>query len=374
MYTDKKVLHTISISSLAVLLLALILPGESSGRITAAVLLLPLAIITYVFVKKRCLLSYNKRQILMLMSVIAAVYLVIYYLTGLYFGFSKSLYLLRFDYIIPIVVIVVASEIIRNVLRAQESKLADVLGYFICLVAEVLIFSNLTSINTFNKFMDLAGMTLFPAVIYNLLYHYLSKRYGILPNVVYRLITGLYLYLIPYTPAVPDSLVAFAKLVVPILIYIFIDSLYEKRRRYASEKKSKVAIPLTLLALAIMASLIMLISNQFRFGSLVIATESMTGEINKGDIVIFDQDDEQIFVEGQVVVFKKGLSMIVHRIVKIEHINGSNRYYTKGDANETDDSGYITDSDILGSVKAKLPYFGYPTLWLREIVSKAVGR
>ena len=42
-------------------------------------------------------------------------------------------------------------------------------------------------------------------------------------------------------------------------------------------------------------------------------------------------------------------------------------FYTKGDANEHLDAGYITDSDIKGVVVLNLPYFGYPTLWLRDL-------
>ena len=117
----------------------------------------------------------------------------------------------------------------------------------------------------------------------------------------------------------------------------------------------------------------MLISNHFRFGALVIATESMTGELNKGDIVVFDQDDDHIVTEGEIIVFEKDGMSVVHRVVKIEHINGTTRYYTKGDANETEDFGYITKSNIKGVVKAKLPYFGYPTLWLRSAISKATN-
>ena len=59
--------------------------------------------------------------------------------------------------------------------------------------------------------------------------------------------------------------------------------------------------------------------------------------------------------------------MIIHRVIKIEKINGVLRYYTKGDANEDRDSGFITNDDILGTVNYKLPYVGYPTIWVRSL-------
>ena len=179
--TDRKVLHTITISSLAVLLLALILPIGTTGRILAAILLAPIAALTLIFIKKRSILSLNKQQVLMLLTVIALLYVMLYYLTGLEFGLYRSGYRLNLhftlNFILPITVIIIATELIRYVVRAQNSKLADTLCYASCVIAEVLICANLTHVTTFNKFMDVVGITLFPAIISNLLYHYISKRY-----------------------------------------------------------------------------------------------------------------------------------------------------------------------------------------------------
>ena len=67
------------------------------------------------------------------------------------------------------------------------------------------------------------------------------------------------------------------------------------------------------------------------------------------------------------MVFKKYGAKIIHRITDVENINGQVRYHTKGDANEGADSGYITESDIIGTVKFRVMYVGFPTLWAREL-------
>ena len=371
MYTDKKVLYTISGITLAVLLLALFLPGEHSGRFVSAALLLPLAVITAFFVKKRSILSINKKEILLVTSVIGVVYLILYYLTGLFFGFYKNIYIFSvgnfFSFILPITVIIVASEAIRYVIRAQGNKIADVTSYISMVIAEALVYGNIPYIDTFNRFMDFVGLTLFPAVIANLFYHYISKRYGMYPNIAYRLITTLYLYIIPYVPAMSDSLYSMYKLAIPIAAYVFIDALYERKVRRALEKKSPLDTPITILAASLIIAFVMLISNQFRFGALVIATPSMTGELNVGDAAIFERYDEQIIVEGQVIVFDQKDSKIVHRVVDIEKINGETRYYTKGDANDDVDPWVVLDGDIVGLVHMKVPFVGYPTIWLRSL-------
>ena len=183
----KKVLYTIITASLAALLIALFLPGEHSGRVTAAILLLPIAVTSALMIKKRSLLSMNKRQVLMLMSAIGVVYVMLLYLTGLGFGFYKNPYASvksLYTYVLPISAIIISVEIYRWIIRAQESKIADVTSYITCVVADALIFGNIAYIVSFNRFMDFVGMTLFPSIIANLVYHYLSKRYGFYPNIV----------------------------------------------------------------------------------------------------------------------------------------------------------------------------------------------
>ena len=370
MYTDKKKLYSITISVLALLLLAFFLPGEHSGRIAGAILLAPSAAVIWFFIKKRSILSINKKMVTVLLSVIGLLYAIIYLLVGLYFGFHRNLYFFDLGYVIPTAVIILATEIIRSVVLAQENKAANVLCYVICVIAESLSYGNIYYIVSFNRFMDFVALTVFPAIVANLLYHYLSRRYGILPNVIYRLITTLIAYLIPSIPSIPASLHAFTKLFIPIIIYFFIDSLYERKKRYALAKKSKLAPIITALALIIVIGFVALISNQFQYGALVIATESMTGELNKGDVSIFESYDGQTIEKGQVIIFEKDGSMIVHRVVDIQRINGQNQYFTKGDANEYNDSGFVTKSQIVGLVNFKIPYLGYPTLWLRSLFDR----
>lgn len=373
MNTDKKVLYTVTASTLAVLLVALFLPGEYSVRITAACLLIPIAVLSWYFIKKRSILSMNHKQILMLMCIIGVVLLMILYLTGLKFGFYKNPYAdykLILTHFLPTLSIIVAAELFRYVIRSQEDTVADVLCYISCVVAEALIYGNIHYINSFGRFMDFMAMTVFPAVISNLLYHYLSRRYGFYPNMAYRLITTLYIYIIPIEPAISDSLLSFARLFIPLGIYIFIDSLYERKIRYVLEKKSKFAVPITVLAVTIMIFTVMVVSNQFFIGAYVIATPSMTGELNVGDAAIYERYDDQTVEEGQVIVFENNDMVIIHRVVKIEIINGQTRYFTKGDANEEIDVGFIYDSNIIGLVNHKIPYIGYPTLWLRSLFDR----
>ncbi len=371
---DKKTLYAISLLLLAALLSILFFEGTNS-RVVTTILLIPFAVAVFFFIRKRSILSINKRQVLLLMSVIGLVYVMLFYLTGLHFGFSRTVgfsasSLMRYS--LPIMASIIAIEIIRTVLLAQNNKAIAVISYFFCILVDILVQSSFHRIDTFNQFMDFMGFTLMPALVANFLYHYVAKRYGATPNIVYRLIITLYPYLLPFGSAVPDSIVAFMRLVVPLLVYLFLHALYETKRYHKSSKSKIWSGVGTAFAAVVMISIVLLISNQFRYGTLVIATESMTGEINKGDAIVYEKYDDQSIAVDQVIVFEKNNSHLVHRVVKVESINGETRYYTKGDANEDMDTGYITDVDIVGVTKFKLPFVGYPTIWLRELFAEKI--
>ena len=372
-FSDKKTTYIFSFCLLALLLLSFFFPF-GNGRIACAALVLPAAVIASVFIKKRRILSIRKSTVLLIMSVMGLLYITLYYLTGIVYGLYYALVRLSvssfFNYILPISIIIVASEIIRSVLLAQDRRVVSVCAYLICFLGEVLIVASIDNIKTFNQFADILGYTVLPAVTANVLYHYLSKRYGKYPNISYRLLITLFPYIIPYSSQLSAAIYSFARLLVPFLIYVFIHALYEKKtKKHTSKRKTGWAYAVVALSILFMTSFMMLVSCQFRYGLVVIATESMTGEINKGDAILYTRYDGQTIEEGQVIVFEKNKSKVIHRVVAIENINGVVRYYTKGDANEENDAGYVTKAEIIGLTDHKIPYVGMPTLWIHDIFS-----
>lgn len=374
MTKDKRVLYVTSLIVFAVFLSALFVNLRSNSKILAALLLIPITPAVCLLIKKRSSVSINKKEVLLLVTVIASLYAILMHMSGLFFEYYKNPYFVDLEIllkrIIPLTVIIIGSEIIRHVLLSQKNKPVSFIAYLICLALEILMFSSIAGTGTFNKFMDLVGMTLFPALSANIFYHFVAKNYGPVPNIVYRLITTLYVYFVPTAVAMPDALSSCIKIVFPVIILAFISAMYSKKKRNAVQKGRKIGWVFTVLSICVIILIAMLISCKFRFGALVVATESMTGEINKGDMVIYERYEDQNIQEGQVIVFLQHDSRVIHRVVEIKHVGNETRYYTKGDANEDWDIGYRTDEDIVGLTDLKFAYLGYPTLWLREIIKK----
>ena len=359
-------------------LLALTLGGNESFMQWTAALVIAIALPAAVLlIKKRSIHSYNNRTVAVIVLTAALLYLTLYYFAGLSFGYSASskgeLSPSSFvKYVIPITLSVVGYEFIREILLAQKSRLVIFLSYAVGVAGEAVVAGGLSAVTSSYKFADFIGMSLFPALTANILYTYLSKEFGKLPCISYRLLMTLYVFLIPAKPALPGSLPAFALLILPLGLYAFIKFLFEKKVRAAGKKKDYPGMIFTAIAVVLMLCFVLLITCQFRFGMLVIASESMTGEINRGDAVVFESyDDCREIRENDVIVFTEGNKRVVHRVVAIVNENGQRRYVTKGDANEDIDLGFRTDEDIVGLVHFKVLYIGYPSLWLREIFNKS---
>ena len=371
MNKDKKVLYTVSLITFAVLLGTLFINVQSSKIVTAC-LLIPLTALTILAIKKRGSLSINKKEVLLLSVILGVIYVALIHMSGIFFGFYHNPYKVNteefFTKVLPIAVIIVCCELIRQVLLTQKNRFVSFIAYLSCVIAEALTYSTLVGIVNFNQFMDFIGMTLFPAICANIYYHYASKRYGAIPNIAFRFITALYIYFVPTMTAMSDAMLAMTKLILPIAMLAFITAMFEKKQKTANQKGNKLSLAGVILASAAIVSVAMLISCQFRYGAIVIATGSMTGEINKGDMIIYEEYKKQKIEEGQVIVFLQNDNRIIHRVVSIETVGGETRYVTKGDANPDNDIGYRTDADIVGLTDLKLAYVGYPTLWLRELL------
>lgn len=369
MNSDKKKLYILSCVFAGALLVLCCILESAFLKPAVAVFSAVFFLLFNTFIKKRSIKAIEHRQVLAIMAVSALMFIGVFFVTGLKFGFYKTSFKTSYlwQFIIPIIVAIIFSEKIREILLAQQNKFSNIISYLSLCLIDVLLLSEPIASQKFENFNNLISMVVFPTLTANILYHFISKRYGALPNIVYKILIFTFYYFTPSEPAMPEALLAFAKLSLPLMLMAFIRSLYVKRQKRVTHKAKALERALTIISVVLMTGFVMLISCQFRFGILVIATESMTGAINKGDAVIYEQYDDQNIKEGQILVFNKNKQKTVHRVVDIEKINGQTHYYTKGDANDGNDVGYITEEDIIGVLKLKIKYLGYPTILAREL-------
>lgn len=382
MKKDKVKLYSTELLLLISLLIAIIVSNKISYTMSAIILTL-FSIAIVVLLKKKESKSLYKTQVVWLMIGFAIVYLAAFFLIGMIkneflrqpviFGF-KTLY----RFIIPITVSIITSEIMRSVLISQDGTIrffnyqADIskaLTFLNMVLIDLLIYIGVYDLTNYDQFLAAIGFVLFASISCNLFYNYTSKRYGMLGIILYRMITVLYTYIIPITPNLHIYLKSFLRMIYPYFLYLILEKTFSKTDfvvSYNDRRKNFITITVMII---LMSAITMLISCEFKYGILVIGSKSMTGSINMGDAVVYERYDGQKIMNGQVIIFENEGLRLVHRVVDIKDINGEIRYYTKGDANEDLDKGYITDKKIIGVTKFRVVAIGYPTLWFRQLFS-----
>ena len=372
MKKDKLKLYALEIVLITILFFALFVSNIFT-RMVLSIILTIFALITTIIIKKRKINSIHNKQVLILMTIFSVIYVTGYYLLGLYFGYYESTVKLTiwsmFNYIIPFTFLILSSEIIRHIFISQNNKTSKLVAFLATVLIDLIIYTGIYDITSLDGFLTIIGFILFASVSCNLLYNYISIRFGVKPIIIYRLITTLYMYIIPITPDIYIFFQSFLRMIYPYLIYIILEYTYAKTNFVVAYKDKRKNVIGTSILILVMVSIIMLVSCQFRYGILVIGSNSMKGEINKGDTVVYGNYKNQIISKNDILIFKKDGIKIVHRVIEIKNVNGEYHYITKGDANEKMDNGYITKKDIVGIVKFKVKYLGYPTLWVRDIFS-----
>ena len=268
--------------------------------------------------------------------------------------------------IIPIILIIISSEILRKEFLSAENKSSLILTLIFGVLVDLVIYTNIYNLNNLQGFLEAVGYVFFASIASNLLYNYISINFGIKSNIIYRIIITIYLYIIPITPDVHMYFKSFARIVYPIIILLVLVDTYEDSTKALTIQNRKVKGIVTVLVMVMILSFTMLISCRFRYGLIVVGSNSMKNALEKGDVLLFDSKDNNI-IEGQVVLFKKDNITVIHRIVRIEETNGIKKIYTKGDNNPQEDSGYITYNDLRGVAKFRIKKMGLLTIWVNEL-------
>jgi len=340
-------------------------------RIVLAVILVMYTICIHKVIKKRKTKLIHYKQVTILMILFGILYIVAFYLMGLYFGFYKSIYVFGINviikYIIPLTSIIISTEIIRNIFIAKEDKISKIMVFIAMVILDIILYSNIYAITDFDGFLSMIGFTVFASISSNLLYNYISDKYGKAPIIGFRLITILYAYIMPIIPNVYMFFRCFLRMLYPYLIYLVLETAYSKRSILQSYQNKSKRIFETLICIVISVLFIMLISCKFKYGMLIIGSGSMTGTIDKGDAIIYEAYTNQEIDVDDIIIFEKDGMKVVHRVIDVRLVNGEYRYYTKGDYNQEADDGHIEENQIIGITKFKIKYIGYPTLWLRDI-------
>lgn len=299
------------------------------------------------------------------------IYFIIYYLFGLIVGYARTDNYLSWagitKVLLPIAIIIIEKEILRYMMlrKSENSRLLIIttcLLFIFLDISTILIHTDFSSKR--DSFLFFA-LTLLPSISTNVSFSYISLKTGYKPALIYLLVMNLYQYIIPIIPNPSEYIVSIIKLLCPMIVLYISYKTLKNPKPDLTEKKNPI-LPWLIPAIVTLI-LVYFISGYFRYQAIAIASGSMSPEIEKGDVVIVEKKiDKEKLKEGMIVAYNYNEKIIVHRLIKIEQYKDTKYYYTKGDANNSEDDYYITEDMIIGIAEYKIPYIGIPTVWLNE--------
>ena len=111
----------------------------------------------------------------------------------------------------------------------------------------------------------------------------------------------------------------------------------------------------------------------FGYKPFVVLSGSMESEIYTGDLAIVKEIDPSTLKVGDIIAFKDEDGYVVtHRIKEIENVDGTKRFITKGDNNNTEDNGFVTLDRVEGIYVFKIDGFGNVVLTLQKPVTLGI--
>ena len=370
MKKDTIIMYIIEITLVFVLLCCIIFTNIFT-KMTIGILLLVFMLLSNLLIKSDIPKGKYNKKVTLTMFMISIVYLAMIYVSGIYIGFYKPTISFStwslINYILPYTVIIISIEIIRKIVLLKENKKSNIIIFIATLLLDISISSNIYNLATLSDYYNLIGFIIFSSIANNMLYNYIIKKYrNCKAIIVYRLITTLYIYILPIIPNMINILFqSIINIIIPYIIFLILEKLYAKKEKQISTRTKTMDITITSILVVIATGIIMLVSCKFKYGILVIATESMTGSINKGDAIIYERLNEEP-QKDDIIVFKGKNIKVIHRIVDKRDTGSQIKYYTKGDFNYDIDEGYRTKEDIIGIVKLRIPHIGRFAVLLNE--------
>lgn len=103
---------------------------------------------------------------------------------------------------------------------------------------------------------------------------------------------------------------------------------------------------------------------------LIVLTDSMSPEIQSGDLVICRTTEAESVQEGDIIAFfdpaGSGSSVTIHRVTEVVTEDGKLSFRTKGDANNTEDASLVPADKLVGRYRFRIAGAGHIALFVKS--------
>ena len=321
----------------------------------------------------------NKYDITQSIVIIVIIYCMVYFSLGLVFGYERSPYSHEVVAILKNLWTFISVIVFQEFTRYQLVKLSPKrIGYYalitaLFIIAEIDFWNFLGNFSNNVEFFKYMSQTIVPLIVTNCLFTYLSIMSANLPATIYRCLLMLMTILLPIFPALNWLIKAMMEIVLVIIASLYVNYVDIKSSRIMTRRQVKKESVVSYIPFVIvLVVLVCFISGTFKYQPIAVLSNSMLPTFARGDAVIMkkiDKKDLKKLKKGTILYYSKEGRLIVHRIVSVKHTDdGKVEATTKGDNNNANDPWVITEDDMIGTVSFMIPYIGYPSVWVNELL------
>ena len=295
---------------------------------------------------------------------------------GLFCGFGKSPYSFTpqgiFINLIFVGSALVAMELSRAYIINSFSKRHTIL--ILALIALLFTMFGFSPARFMGLGEPLATVTFLggdgiPLLAENLLACFLAFLGGPIPAIAYRGVLEAFEWFCPILPDLSWGIKALVGTIVPAVGFLAVQSLSSGQLRIARRER-RVRGGSSIVGWTV-AGIVVLALLWFSLGLLpfypsTVAGGSMSPALNLGDMVIASKVSPDVIREGDIIEFRQGEVMVIHRVIEVQETEGSKFFITKGDANRVADMDPVSPKQVKGRVMLNVPKLGWVTLFFRS--------
>jgi signal peptidase I len=338
-----------------------------------------LAIVTFIlFPKYAQKWNSNRYDIRQLALIGTLIYIIVYFSSGLIIGYTRS----PFDRSLMGIMknvwmlgsVIIAQEFVRDSffkITTKQHKWFVIIFttvFFILLDLNIHTMGNIFS--SIGAFMGFLTKNLISAVVINSFVSYLAYRDGIKAALMFQLPYNFVFLIAPVFPANVFVVLLLIETLIPLFIYLKIEKTFQRNNVFGLPHKITWAQRATrLVFISILCMFVALSMGLFPIVPIVIASNSMYPYIERGDIVIMKKTPFHEIKINDIIEYKLDNISVIHRVLEIKNTRDGKVLITKGDNNQSVDSREVTEEQVHGIIVSNIPKAGYPTLWLKEVIS-----
>lgn len=319
--------------------------------------------------------DYKYKQLLKLIIMCLMFYFILIYVAGLFTGFAKTIYKFGFSNliynIIPAAIYIVVMEFMRSIFidKSSNNKIIIIISCLIFVLYDVSSMYYLYNFNVSDELYEFIGMVLLTSIARNIFLSIFCYRSNAINCIIYRLITEIYIYIVPIVPNFGPYINSVLQITLPLILGLFI--IKPPMKILQAPKKNKYSKILSLCVTGILLVIILLNSGFVKYQMFVIGSNSMNKYIYRGDVIITRKTNSKEIKQikkGDILVFRYNNKIISHRVYKIIKKDSRIYFKTKGDNNDQPDNNIVKEKDVIGTVSFRIKYIGLPSIWLRETI------